>query len=62
MENLPNFPLLFERIGNYFQKGQERASQAEFDAAKEAFNTICNTVYYGISGVCGDHPRGRGAL
>jgi len=62
MDGLPNFPLLFERIENYFDRGQERASKAEFDAAKEAFETIRNTIYYGIPPVCGDHPRSRGAV
>lgn len=56
--NLPNFPLLFERIGNYLAKAPN-ASQEELEAAREALHTIVDTIYVHQPGVPCDstHPK-----
>jgi len=43
-KNFPNFPLLFEQIGNCLGKGNA-ASPQEREVAIQAFNTIWYTIY-----------------
>jgi len=46
MEGLPNFPLEFQRIGNYLQKAP-KASTQELKAAREAYSKIVEAIYGG---------------
>jgi hypothetical protein len=58
MKGLPNFPLEFKRIGNYLAKAPN-ASQQELKVARDAYDKIVGTIYFGSEPAC-DRPCGGG--